>query len=45
VQGRGQSALMAERQWSNVDEIWSGDAMQGTLDKEISNALDQMLAG
>ena len=45
VQGFGQSLLMAERQWNNVDEVWNGDSMQGTLDREIGNALDQFLAG
>ena len=45
VQGPSQTALMAERQWSNIDSVWYSDEMQGTLDKELGNALDQFLAG
>jgi len=45
VQGSEQTALMAERQWNSIDDVWYGDQMQGTLDKEIGDALDQFLAG
>ncbi len=43
VQGLGQSALMAERQWNAVLDIWNGDPMQGTIDREITDALDKFL--
>jgi hypothetical protein len=45
VQGPSQTELMASRQWNDVDDVWNSDPMQGALDKEISGALDQMLAG
>jgi|SRR5271157_5460548 len=44
VQGPSQTRLHASRDWSNIDDIWNGDAMQSTLDKEIGAALDQFLA-
>jgi hypothetical protein len=45
VQGQSQTALHASRDWSTVDSVWYGDEMQGALDRELGNALDQFLAG